>query len=153
MATAPNQPCGNGSRARTAFGIHSAATWPYRPQEFPMQIQVHAGSRVGGGGALIETVTSMTQEALTRFAGHVTRIDVHMSDENGSKGGKDKRCVVEAHMEGRKPVAVTDNAETMKQAVQGALQKLVRMLDSTVGRMREHRKDTIDTDKDAGEPS
>lgn len=116
-----------------------------------MQIQVHAGSRVGGGAALIETVTGMTQEALARFAGHVTRIDVHMSDENGSKGGKDKRCVVEAHMEGRKPVAVTDNAETMKQAVQGAIDKLVRMLDSTVGRMREHRKDTID--QDAIEPS
>jgi ribosome-associated translation inhibitor RaiA len=106
-----------------------------------MQIQVHAGNRVGGGGALIETVTGMMQTALTRFASHVTRVDVHMSDENGSKGGRDKRCVVEAHMEGRKPVAVADNAETTKQAVQGAIDKLVRMLDSTVGKMREHRRD------------
>jgi ribosome-associated translation inhibitor RaiA len=109
-----------------------------------MQIQVHAGARTGGGGALIETVTGMMEAALGRFAGHLTRVDVHMSDENGSKGGRDKRCVVEAHMEGRKPVAVVDNAENMKQAVQGAIDKLVRMLDSTVGKMNAHRRDTVD---------
>jgi len=106
-----------------------------------MQIQVQAGNRVGGGGALIATVTGMVETSLDRFSGHVTRVEVHMSDENGSKGGRDKRCVLEARMEGRKPVAVVDNAETMKQAVQGALDKLVRMLDSTVGRMQEHRRD------------
>jgi ribosome-associated translation inhibitor RaiA len=110
-----------------------------------MQIQVHAGSRTGGG-ALIETVTGMIEAALGRFAKHLTRVDVHMSDENGSKGGKDKRCVVEAHMEGRKPVAVVENAETMKQAVQGAIDKLVRMLDSTTGKMTAQRRDGVHPD-------
>lgn len=109
-----------------------------------MQIQVQAGNRVGGGAALIETVTGMVDEALGRFASHVTRIEVHMSDENGAKGGKDKRCVIEARMEGRKPVAVVDNAETTKQAVQGAIEKLVRMLDSTVGKMNEHRRSGVE---------
>jgi ribosome-associated translation inhibitor RaiA len=106
-----------------------------------MQIQVQAGSRVGGGAALVETVTGMIEEALGRFSDHVTRVEVHMSDENGAKGGKqDKRCVIEAHVEGRKPAAVVDNADTTKEAVKGAIAKLVRMLDSTVGRMHEHRK-------------
>lgn len=109
-----------------------------------MQIQVHAGSRTGGGGALIETVSGMVDGALARFASHVTRVDVHMSDENGSKGGLDKRCVIEAHMEGRKPVAVVDNAGNMKQAVQGAIDKLVRMLDSTVGRIHAQRRDGVE---------
>jgi ribosome-associated translation inhibitor RaiA len=109
-----------------------------------MQIQVHAGSRVGGGGALIETVSAMVEAALGRFASHVTRVDVHMSDENGSKGGLDKRCVIEAHMEGRKPGAVVENAETMKQAVQGAIDKLVRMLDSIVGRMNAQRRSGVE---------
>lgn len=107
-----------------------------------MQIQVNAGARVGGGGALITTVTGMVETALGRFSAHVTRVEVHMSDENGARGGKeDKRCVLEARMEGRKPVAVVENAANMKEAVQGALDKLVRMLDSTVGRLNEHRKD------------
>jgi len=106
-----------------------------------MQIQVQAGSRVGGGAALVETVTGMVEEALGRFSNHVTRLEVHMSDENSAKGGKlDKRCVLEAHVEGRKPVAVADNADTMRDAVKGAIDKLVRMLDNTVGRMNEHRR-------------
>jgi ribosome-associated translation inhibitor RaiA len=115
-----------------------------------MQIQVHTGSRVGGGAALVETVTGMVEAALGRFSAHVTRIEVHMSDENGAKGGKqDKRCVLEARMEGRKPVAVADNADNMKQAVQGAIDKLVRMLDKTSGRMNEHRRDVPELPPDA----
>ncbi len=107
-----------------------------------MQIQVNSGNRAAGGAALVVTVTGMVEAALARFSAHVTRVEVHMSDENGSKGGKDdKRCVLEARMEGRKPVAVVDNAASMKEAVQGALDKLVRMLDKTVGQMHEHRRD------------
>jgi hypothetical protein len=56
----------------------------------------------------------------------------------------DKRCVIEAHMEGRKPVAVADNAEAMKPAVQGAIDKLVRMLDSTVGKMNAQRRSGVE---------
>jgi hypothetical protein len=79
--------------------------------------------------------------ALARFSAHVTRVEVHMSDENGSKGGdQDKRCVLEARMEGRKPVAVTHHAANMKQAVQGASSKLVHLLDGMVGRQHEHRR-------------
>ena len=105
-----------------------------------MQILIHADHR-GSSEALSNTVSSMVETGLTRFSSHITRVDVHMSDENGSKGGKnDKRCVLEAHMEGRKPVAVSDNTTNMKQSVQGAIDKLVRMLDSTVGKMHEHRK-------------
>jgi ribosome-associated translation inhibitor RaiA len=105
-----------------------------------MQIQVQAGSRVGGG-TLIEDVTAEVEAALARFSAHITHIEVHMSDVNGSKGGKDKRCVLEARMEGRNPVAVVDNAVATREAVTGAIQKLVRMLDSTVGKMQNHRKD------------
>ncbi len=77
-----------------------------------------------------------------------------MSDQNGTKGGKDdKRCVLEAHVEGRKPVAVVENAANTKQAVQGAIDKLVRMLDSTVGKMNEHRRNMPDVSKTDGDPA
>jgi ribosome-associated translation inhibitor RaiA len=119
-----------------------------------MQIQINTGSRVGGGGALIATVSGMVEAALGRFSAHVTRVEVHMSDENGAKGGKlDKRCVLEARMEGRKPVAVADNADTMKVAVQGAIDKLVRMLDRTVGQMQEHRRDVPELPVPEGDPA
>lgn len=49
--------------------------------------------------------------------------------------------MLEARLEGRQPVAVTDHAATLEQAVQGAANKLVRLLDSTLGRLHEHRGD------------
>jgi Sigma 54 modulation protein / S30EA ribosomal protein len=103
-----------------------------------LQIQIN---NQRGGEALATTVTGMLEEALTRFSEHVTRLEVHITDENGKKGGKDdKRCVMEARMEGRKPMAVIENAPTAMQAVEGAIHKLLRMLDSTVGKQQEHRR-------------
>lgn len=107
-----------------------------------MQIQIYSPH---GGEALASTITTMLEQALDRFSEHVTRLEVHLSDENGKKGGKDdKRCVLEARMEGRKPVAVVENAATVKQAVEGAIHKLVRMLTSTVGKQHEHRRSMPD---------
>ncbi len=40
--------------------------------------------------------------------------------------------MLEARLEGRQPVAVTDNATTLEQAVHGAAQKLVRLLDRLI---------------------
>jgi hypothetical protein len=47
---------------------------------------------------------------------------------------------LKARLEGRQPVAVTDHAATLEQAVQGAAQKLARLLDSTFGRLHDHRE-------------
>lgn len=103
-----------------------------------MQIQIN---NQRGGAALATTVTGMLEPALARFSEHVTRLEVHITDENGKKGGKDdKRCVMEARMEGQKPVAVVENAPTVMQAVQGAIDKLLRMLDRTVGKQQDHRR-------------
>jgi hypothetical protein len=61
-----------------------------------------------------------------------------MSDENGDKSGpNDKRCVMEARLEGRQPVAVTHQATTMEQAVDGAAHKLSRLIESTLGRLHD----------------
>ncbi len=57
-----------------------------------------------------------------------------MSDENGDKSGPhDQRRMREARLEGRQPVAVTDHAATLTQAVHGAAQKLAHLLDSAPG--------------------
>ena len=65
---------------------------------------------------------------------------MHLADENAGKNGqKDHRCMLEARLQGRQPVAVTEYAATLEQAVQGAAQKLAHLLDSTLGRLHEHR--------------
>jgi hypothetical protein len=45
--------------------------------------------------------------------------------------------VMEARLEGRQPVAVTHQAATLDQAVEGAAHKLARLIESTLGRLHD----------------
>jgi hypothetical protein len=52
-----------------------------------------------------------------------------LGDENGAKGGQDdKRCMMEARVEKRHPIAVTHHAATLDEAIAGAAGKLRRSL-------------------------
>lgn len=76
------------------------------------------------------------EHALRRFQDQVTRVEVHLSDQNSAKRGqRDKRCAMEARLEGRQPIAVSDDAATLAQAVRGAADKLARLIDSQLGRV------------------
>jgi ribosome-associated translation inhibitor RaiA len=100
-----------------------------------MQIQVHTDHNIEGHQALIDHVSGVVERALNRVSEHITRVEVHLSDVNGDKSGpNDKRCVMEARLEGRQPVAVTHQAATLDQAVDDAADKLTRLIESTLGR-------------------
>ena len=65
----------------------------------------------------------------------ITRVEVHVGDENAHKGGQGtKRCMLEARLQGRQPLAVTHHADSLYQAVTGAADKLNRMIDAALGR-------------------
>lgn len=64
---------------------------------------------------------------------------VHLTDVNGKKEGiNDKRCVLEARVEGKQPIAVTNQADTHYQAAEGAIDKLNTSLDTVLGRLKNH---------------
>jgi len=105
-----------------------------------MQIHVGTDNSIEGREKLITYVTGEVEHALGRFRERLTRVDVHLSDEKGAKGGQeDKRCVMEAHVTGLPPAAVTSHAATLHHAVDAALQKMKRTLDSAVEQQKEHR--------------
>lgn len=106
-----------------------------------MQILVNTDRHVEGREALAERVSGVVGEALNRFGAHITRVEVHLSDENSNKtpGVDHKRCVIEARLEGRPPIAASHQAPAMGQAVDGATEKLCRMIDSTLGKLRDQR--------------
>ena len=107
-----------------------------------MKIQLNTDTHIEGTEALAAQVNATIEQALERFDEHLTRVEGHLSDENGGKSGQqDQRCMLEARLEGRQPVAATDHAATLEQAVHGAAQKLVHLLDSTLGRLHDHRDD------------
>lgn len=103
-----------------------------------MQIQINTDRNIEGHEALATHLNSIVNNTLNRISSHITRVEVHVSDENGHKNAKDdKRCVMEARLENRPPVAVTCNAETLHQAVEGAAQKLIRSIESDLGRLHD----------------
>ena len=89
-------------------------------------------------GAKIE---NMLTEELSRFSEHITRLEVHLTDENGSKDGiNDKKCLLEARMEGRQPIAVTAHGNTYDLALDSSISKLKASLNTIVGRIKDHRR-------------
>lgn len=108
-----------------------------------MKIQLNTDVHIDGTEALAAQVSATVEQSLERFSAHITRVEVHLRDENGGKSGQqDHRCMLEARLEGRQPVAVTHHAATLEQAVHGAAQKLAHLLESTLGRLHDHREKT-----------
>jgi ribosome-associated translation inhibitor RaiA len=105
-----------------------------------MIVQIHTNSDIEGGEQLTTEIEATVTTTMARFADRLSRIQVHLGDENGSTkhGSKDKRCMMEARIDGAAPVAVTEHAPTIEQAVNGAAAKLERSLDSRLGRRRDH---------------
>lgn len=105
-----------------------------------MQIQIHTDKNIEGREALAAHIQGVVEQSLSRFSTRITRIEVHLGDENGAKSGTDdKRCMIEARVEHRQPSAVTHHAATLHQAVQGAAEKMRRALESSFGRVEDHR--------------
>ena len=102
-----------------------------------MQIQINTDHNIEGEEPLAAQVSGVVEGALGRFSDHITRVEVHLSDENGHKSGQnDKRCMMEARLEGHQPIAVTHDAATLDEAIDGAAARLTRSIESTLGRLR-----------------
>lgn len=114
-----------------------------------MQVEVTTDHTVQGGDTLIREVEAEVGAALSRFSERLTRVEVHLSDENAGKhGATDKSCTLEARPAGQQPVAVTHHAATLVEARAGALQKLRHLLESKFARLDDRKKrDSIRHDK------
>jgi ribosome-associated translation inhibitor RaiA len=110
-----------------------------------MHIQINTDHNIKGHESLIAQIHSVVENTLSRFSDHITRVEVHLSDENGDKSGQnDKRCMLEARLEGHQPIAVIHEAATVDKAVDGAADKLARLIESTLGRLRDQKNRRTD---------
>ncbi|HAL38384.1 MAG TPA: hypothetical protein DCP03_09825 [Polaromonas sp.] len=101
-----------------------------------MQVQVNTDKNIEGGERLTHYVKTAIDTRLHRFGAQITRVEAHLSDESSHKSqGDGKKCVLEARAAGLQPVAVTHFAATLDQAINGAAEKLERLLDSTFGQL------------------
>lgn len=86
-----------------------------------------------------DKLSSLLTEKLNRFSDHITRLEIHLSDENGSRTGlDDKKCLLEARVEGRPPIAVSAHANNYEEAVDAAIDKIKSSLDTVFDRLKDH---------------
>ena len=83
-----------------------------------MNIQINTGHNIKGNKALSTKFSSTIKSELIHFSDHITKVEVHMKDE---------------------PIVVTDHADNLNQALNGAIDKLISMIESILGRQRDQR--------------
>jgi ribosome-associated translation inhibitor RaiA len=109
-------------------------------RENAMQILVNTDHNIEGHEALARHIEADVRAALARFDDQITRVEVHLSDENAAKSGKDdKRCRMEARCAGRQPVAVSHDGTSLQEAYDGAAKALQRLLETSLGRAHQRK--------------
>jgi len=103
-----------------------------------MKILINTDNNITGSEELTAQAEATVVSTLGHLAENITRVEVHLSDENSDKGGSQhKRCMMEARLEDHQPIAVSDEAESIDQAIDGAAEKLKRSLERTIGRLND----------------
>ena len=105
-----------------------------------MKILIDTDHNVEGSEQFSHHVEAEVRNALHRYADQITRVEVHLSDENGGKSGSaDKRCLIETRPAGHQPLIVSNDAATLQGAFDGAAKKMAHLLESTMGRLHHHK--------------
>ena len=103
-----------------------------------MQVQVRTDNHIPNSAELVDRVRDEVEGALAeRYHGQIRRVDVHIQDLNGHKHGVDKRCTIEVNLDGHGPVAAENKSVSVDDAVSGAVDKVLRGLEHTLGRLRD----------------
>lgn len=107
-----------------------------------MQVQFNSDSSVMGTENVAERIEANVRSKLARFEDRLTRIEIHVRDENGAKGGgDDKACTIEARPRSGKPIGVTEHASKVDDAARKAVNTLAQRLERTFGKEQRHAHD------------
>jgi ribosome-associated translation inhibitor RaiA len=101
-----------------------------------MQVHINSDSTISMHNKLSDSIASYINNVLRRFEQHLTRVEVHLSGENIRKSGPlDKRCLLEARPKHHRSLVVCNDSNNIDAAFEGAADKLLRMLETTYGRL------------------
>ena len=104
-----------------------------------MTIQLNADKNLTIHQEYEDKIKQTINQGLDKFDDLITRLEVHLSDENGSKDGlDDKRCLLEVRISGKDPIAVSNVGNTYDLALNGAINKLKSKLETIAGKLKTH---------------
>lgn len=105
-----------------------------------MHFQVRTDNHIQNSEALSDSLRAEIEAALfPQFEGRIRRVEVYFQDMNSHKGGTDIRCAIEVSLAGHQPVAVSNEAASLDAAAGGAIDKLTKSLDRTIGRIEDRQ--------------
>src|SRR5688572_16394398 len=104
-----------------------------------MQIEVITDNHVEGSDRLSAHVKSVIEDSLERFDDRVTWVEVHLGDENSHKSGG-AYCGIHAKLAGAETFNVNADAGTIDQALDAAADKLLKVIDRTLGKKEDPKK-------------
>ncbi len=100
-----------------------------------MQVQLNSDKNIVGSPGLQDHVQKLLDQELKHLAKEITRIEVHLNDENNAKSGSgDKRCMMEARITRMQPISVEHRASTIDLALNGAAEQLSRAVRNALGK-------------------
>jgi ribosome-associated translation inhibitor RaiA len=103
-----------------------------------MLIQVNTDGNVAAHEEFRAQISANVTKTLGHLGERVTRVEVHLGDEDGAKrSANDRRCMMEARIEGRQPIAVTAHASSLDEAVDDAAEKLRDAIEHALGKFEE----------------
>ena len=101
-----------------------------------MQFQFNTDANIQGDDRLAEVAETVVTSALGHLTDRLSRIEVHLVDVNGAKGGADDiHCTIDARPEGMQPQTVTHSDANVDAALRGASKKIRALLDSEFGKL------------------
>lgn len=104
-----------------------------------MQIQVNTDNIIHGDERVIEVAELAVQNDLEHLSERLTRIEVHLKDQNADKHGPDHiLCTMEARPRGKDPLSAHHEAADIQAALKGAAKKLRSRLTSEFGKAGKH---------------
>ena len=107
-----------------------------------MQILVNTDNHIEGSEELTRQTEATVRHALERFGNQITRAEVFFADEDSEARSteRDKRCLIEVHVAGLKPIAAGERGDTVEQALNAAADTIEETLDRTLGRLHDAKQ-------------
>lgn len=111
-----------------------------------MQVIMNSDNQVDLNGESIEHWRSEITTSLERFNDWITRVEVHVTDENSKskEGTDDIRCLIEARPANKQPVSVEVRGSSAENAISDGIKTMQRRLSAMVDKARTQRRMTRD---------
>ena len=104
-----------------------------------MQFQFNSDNQVDCSAEQAERIEELVRGRLDNVADKLTRVEVHVGEAGGSRGGGGVRCLVELRPQGMQPISASDEAADAQSAATQATDKVLTVFQRQVGKKTDRK--------------